>query len=82
MYKTTDIYLSTTLIEKGANLEEMEVTENGLKRAVVFVLSTGNMDIDTILEKYKNHQLEVDAHGFVNTFKALKSRMYEKLNTY
>lgn len=78
-YKTTDIYLTTTLIVQGAELKEVTVDE-GLKRQAVFVLQTNNMNVESFIQLYKMKKLPVDAFTFVDTFKDVKQRMFERLN--
>ena len=80
IYKTTDIYISTTLLTKGATLKEVEIDE-GIRRQAVFVLNTENMDVEQMISLYKQRKLSIDAYTFVDTFKGLKQHMYDKLNT-
>lgn len=80
IYKTTDIYISTTLLTKGATLKEVEIDE-GIRRQAVFVLNTENMDVEAMISLYKQRKLSIDAYTFVDTFKGLKQHMYDKLNT-
>lgn len=79
-YKTTDIYLTTILLTKGALLSDVEV-DDGLRRQAVFVLDPQNLKLEAIIQAYNNRDLQIEAHTFVDTFKVLKQKMYEKLNT-
>lgn len=80
-YKTTDIYLATALIVCGAELLDFEETRN-IKKQIVFVLSVPNIDWEKIVDDYINDKLKIKARNFVETFKALRSKMFIKLNSY
>jgi len=81
-YKTSDIYLVSALIANGAELVELEVnTKNILRKQILFKLNVSNLNYNKIIVKYNTNDLPVDARTYVSIFKAIKDRMFEKLNS-
>lgn len=72
-YSTTDIYLSASLIASGYKLLDIIKRE---KQFSFFFDSTKNLD--NSISEYWEGKMRVDAKTLFNTFKELKTRMYNQ----
>lgn len=79
-YRTSDIWIATTLAVCGIQIIKTEKDSEGNK--VIFTLASGNHDIEAMVQKYQQQMLDVDAKTLVEKFKDVKRSMFTTLNTF
>ncbi len=70
--KSSDISLLSALCVHGYSIQKIERQDSG--KAVFWM--ERDEKIDDLIQKFFNHKLEVDALGFFNALKELKTRIY------
>jgi hypothetical protein len=80
-YKTTDIYIASALILRGAEVIKMDKNKDN-KKQVIFYLDATNIELEKILEEWRNKTLLGELPLYISIFKHLKEAMFDKLNTY
>lgn len=71
-----DLGEASILLTLGYKLSRLEDSKRGNHKVFVFK-SIETTNSDTILSRYRNHEIQVDAYSFFMNIKELKARIHD-----
>lgn len=73
VFKSTDFYISASLLAVGKNLLELDRTN---PRSVVFIFDNTDFQCEPLISQYWNRSLVVPAKDLVSAITELKTRLH------